>query len=176
MTINNASEALEYFKAGIVARHNEVAEVRRTPTGDGFFHPQIVTKTSELYHLKYTRKPYRPKETARVSAGARELDEKLKHSIRVFGSGDETLVGVNDSVILNLLDNLQSYSGSYFVTVVGDGRILWRRVQEFYDFVMRHDTFIKFARQNVPQAMVPTGWLTKWQKPLAAAGAISIQR
>lgn len=176
MIINNASEALECFKTGIVARHMESAEVRRVPTGDGFFHPQIITKSGELYHLKFTKKPYRPKETTRVSAGARELDEKLKHAIMAFGNGDETLVGVNDSVILNLLGNLHSYSGSYFVTVVGDGRILWRRVQEFYDFVMRHDTFIKFARQNVPQAMVPTGWLTKWQQPLAAAGIVSTER
>lgn len=174
MNINNASEALEYFKAGMTARHMEVAEVRRVPTGDGFFHPQVLAKTGELYHMKFTKEPYRPKDTSRVSAGARELDEKLKHSIRAFGHGDDTLVGVNDSVILNLLEHLESYAGSYFVTVVGDGRILWRRAQEFYDFVMRHDTFIKFARQNAPQAMVPTGWLMKWQRPLVAAGTVSL--
>ena len=176
MIVGNASEALEYFKAGIVERHMAVSEVRRVPTGDGFYHPQIITETKELYHLKFTKEPYRPKETARVSAGARELDEKLKHAIYHFGNGEDTLIGVNDSVILNILESQCQFSGSYFVTVVGDGRILWRRAQEFYDFVLRHDTFIKFARQNAPQAMVPTGWLTKWQKPLSAVGILCVQR
>lgn len=174
MTINNAADALEYFKASIAARQMEVMDVRQVPTGDGYLHPQVITSSGELYHLKFTKNPYRPKDTARVSEGARELDEKLKHAIRLFGRGDETLVGINDWVILNLMENLHSYSGSYFVTVVGDGRILWRQVQEFYDFVMRYDTFIKFARQNIPQVMVPTGWLRKWEEPLTGVGFISI--
>ncbi len=37
-------------------------------------------------------------------------------------------------------------------------------VEDFYNFVMRYDTFIKFAVNSPPQAMVPTGWLLPWNK------------
>ena len=172
MIINNASEALNHFKESLLAREMVIASIRRAPTGDGFFHPQIITKSGELYHLKFTKKPYRPKDSDRVSAGARELDEKLKHSIRIFGAGDNTLIGVNDEVILRLIEASISVASVYFVTVIGDGRVLWRSAVEFYNFVMRHDTFFKFARQNVPQAMVPTGWLQKWDVPRTGVGKI----
>ena len=172
MIISNAAEALNYFKESLLAREMAIADVRKAPTGDGFFHPQIITTSGELYHLKFTKQPYRPKESHRVSPGARELDEKLKHSIRIFGAGDNTLVGVNDKVILGLIEASISMATVYFVTVIGDGRILWRSALEFYNFVMRYDTFFKFARQNVPQAMVPTGWLQKWDVPRTGVGKI----
>lgn len=172
MIITNASEALNHFKESLLARGMVIAEVRKTPTGDGFFHPQIITTTGELYHLKFTKRPYKPKDSDRVSAGARELDEKLKHSIRIFGAGDDTLVGVNDEVILRLIEASIDMASVYFVTVIGDGRVLWRSAVDFYNFVMRYDTFFKFARQNVPQAMVPTGWLYKWDIPISSVGTI----
>jgi hypothetical protein len=172
MIITNASEALNHFQASLSAREMVISDTRKAPTGDGFFHPQIITDSGELYHLKFTKQPYRPKDSDRVSAGARELDEKLKHAIRIFGGGDDTLVGVNDEVILGLLEASISMASVYFVTVIGDGRVLWRSAVEFYNFVMRYDTFFKFARQNVPQAMVPTGWLKKWDLPKTGAGKI----
>ena len=172
MIISNASEALTYFKKGLLAREMAITDIRKAPTGDGFFHQQIITTSGELYHLKFTKRPYRPKDSHRVSYGARELDEKLKHSIRIFGAGDNTLIGVNDEVILGLMGASIPMVTAYFVTVIGDGRVLWRSAVEFYNFVMRYDTFFKFARQNVPQAMVPTGWLQKWDVPITRVGKI----
>lgn len=162
MDIQNLSEALGKFLGALQQRQVSYLAPQKVPTGDGFFHYRIQTTSKELYHLKFTKSPYEPKPTARVSAGARELDEKLKHAIGVFGNGDNTLIGLNDNIILDLLELTSQGHLTYFITVTGTGKILWRSVTDFYDFVMRHDTFFKFARSNVPQAMVPTGWLFCW--------------
>ena len=136
---------------------------QRVPTGDGFFHYRVETSSRELYHLKFTKSPYQPKPSVKVSAGAKELDEKLKYAIRIFGNEDSTLVGLNDNIVLELLELTRQGRLVYFVTITGTGKILWRDIDDFYNFVMRYDTFFKFARSNVPQAMVPTGWLFCWE-------------
>lgn len=161
--VANSTDALRRFLRALRERNIEHHDPYQTPTGDpGFFHYRIETTTEELYHLKFTKVPYRPKPTEKVSLFARELDEKLKYAIRVFGQGEDTLVGINENLILELLEISRQGKSVYFLTVIGDGRILWRGIEDFYNFVMRHDTFFKFARANVPQAMVPTGWLIPW--------------
>ena len=167
-TVHSSGEALQLLLASLRQRGMELTPTRRAPTGDGFFHYQVETASGELYHLKFTKSPYKPKPTEKVSAGAKELDEKLKHAIREFGQDDDTLVGLNDNVVLDLLALAHEGKAVYFVTVVGDGRILWIGIEDFYSFVMRYDTFIKFARSNAPQAMVPTGWLRSWAAPVIA--------
>lgn len=162
-SVSNTREATERFIAALRERNIGHSSPERTPTGDpGFFHDRIRTSSGELYHLKFTKQPYLPKPSHKVSEFAKELDEKLKHAIRTFGQGEDTLIGINDNIILDLVALSRQGENPYFVTVLGDGRIMWRGIEDFYNFVMRHDTFFKFARQNRPQAMVPTGWLIPW--------------
>ena len=166
--VANTNDALRRFQWALRERNIEHHEPYRTPTGDpGFFHYRIETVTEELYHLKFTKNPYRPKPTHKVSEFAKELDEKLKHAIRVFGQDEDTLIGINENLILEMLEISRQGKSVYFLTVVGDGRILWRGIEDFYNFVMRYDTFFKFARDNVPQAMVPTGWLIPWAEVIS---------
>ena len=112
--------------------------------------------------MKYIKQAYVPKDTKNVSQGALDLDKKLKLAITSFGRGDQTIVGLNEHVIISLLENLNDFSSVHIIIVMGDGRIITKNASCFYEFVMRYDTFIKFARQNDPLAMVPTGWLDKF--------------
>lgn len=161
--VSDSSEATQRFLLALQQRGIQYSSPQKVSTGDpGFYHQRILTNSGELYHLKFTKSPYKPKPTEKVSEFAKELDEKLKHSIRVFGRGEETLIGINENIVLDLVELTTQGHLAYFVTVVGDGRILWCEIERFYNFVMRYDTFFKFARANVPQAMVPTGWLLPW--------------
>lgn len=162
--VTNAREALGAFLTALSDRGMQYNPPIKVPTGDGWTHDRVETTTGELYHLKFTKTPYRPKASDKVSAGAKELDAKLKQAIRDFGQGDDTLVGLNDNVVLDLLEEARKGKVVDFVTVLGDGRILWSHIEDFYNFVMRYDTFIKFAVNSPPQAMVPTGWLLPWNK------------
>jgi hypothetical protein len=63
MIITNASEALKSFPRKPLAREMVISGTRKAPTGDGFFHPQIINKSGEVYYLKFTKQPYRPKDS-----------------------------------------------------------------------------------------------------------------
>ena len=162
LSIANTNEALTYFITSLEKRRFIIDKINKVPTGDGYFHNQLVMDSGELYHMKYIKQAYIPKETKNVSQGALDLDRKLKLAITSFGKGDPTIVGLNEHVIISLLENTNDYSSTQVIIIMGDGRILSKHAIDFYDFVMRYDTFIKFARQNDPLAMIPTGWLDKF--------------
>jgi hypothetical protein len=139
---------------------------------------RIYTQGSELYHLKFTKKPFRPDPDKQ--GAARELHLKLHFAIdtfqlRSFNSLEATevgtMVGLDEDLVLTLMKEEQRGLTCYVVTVLEREVALWIPVSDFYSFVMRYDTFIKFPRSGVPVCYVPTGFFLTWSDPKSAVPA-----
>ena len=130
-------------------------------------------KAGEVFHIKYTKTPFKPDPDK--SGPARELHLKLHYSINTFQyrsmgilNADEkgTMIGIDEDLLLNLMNAEQLGKRAYIVTILERDIVLWIPAREFYNFVMRHDTFIKFPRSGVPVCYVPTGYFLSWSKPI----------
>lgn len=167
--ISNLSEAVELVKRELLARKANLtkSETVIADYANGFpiKHGRLWVEQGgqkELYQIKFAKSGYRLKPTDRLSAGAKELDIKLRFALKSFGKGEETLNGLNEDVILELVKFTESGTLAFFVTVMGDGAIYVSPILDFYSFVMRYDTFFKFPRSHVPVCEVPTGWMARW--------------
>jgi len=168
-TVRNLDEATRYFRDSLAKRNIKVQRVeQRVKPGNS----RLFTESREVYHLKFTRRPFRPDADKR--GAARELHLKLHFAMRNFGyrSGalltDEeigTMVGIDEDLLLHLLALSHDAYKVYVVTILGRGLILWLEANDFYKFVMRHDTFIKFPRSGVPVCYAPTGYFIAWAEP-----------
>lgn len=119
---------------------------------------RIYTSCSEVYHLKYSKKLFKPRDN--VVGGAADLDNKLKLVIKLFGNGDESLNGIDEDLLVELVNMGAQGLNTYFTTVMADGRVLVRPGQEVYDFVLAYDTIMHFPRAfQQPVCFIPTGWL-----------------
>lgn len=137
------------------------------------------TDGSELYHLKFTKVPFKP--DADKTGPARELHLKLHFAINTFearcsnvieSSEIGTMVGIDEDLILNLISYEKRGFSTYVVTILEREAALWITGSEFYNFVMRYDTFIKFPRSGVPVCYVPTGYFLSWSDPKVAFPSI----
>lgn len=178
--IRNLSDAGNYFKAELRKRGKEIVKAERVVAdrGPGFpiYHERIWTRhneVQELYHVKFAKQGYRLKPTDKLSPRAKELDEKLRFALSQFGQGNEELNGLNEDVVLDLLNYTEQGLDVYYITVMAQGTVYAATIQEFYNFVMRYDTFFKFPRSNVPICEVPVGWMKKWTQVLTAPPSLS---
>ena len=171
--VNNLQSAIVLLREKIEERGLSISKVENLSSQGKYGNARIYTTTGEIYHLKFTKTGYKPKDSSQVSEAAKELDEKLKFAIRQFGNGDETINGIDIDLLLILLDEASNGKACYFTTIIGDGTTLWCSAEEFYNFVMRYDTFFKFPRSNVPVCEVPMGWLLKWDSPIVAYPKLS---
>lgn len=135
----------------------------------------IYTTTNEIYHLKYTKNAFRPDPDKQ--GPARELHLKLHFAINTFQNRSinsllpsevGTLVGIDEDLILNLIELENKGHKTIIVTVLERGISLWVPGYDFYSFVMRYDTFIKFPRSGVPVCYAPTGYFLAWGLPIQA--------
>ncbi len=164
--ITNLTGAIQLFTQKLSSRGSEIQSIEDLSRIGKYGNARITTKSNEVYHIKYTKKGYTPKKSDQVSSGAKELDAKLKFAIKTFGCGVNTLNGIDEDLILYLIDLMSKGFVCYFVTILSDGTTLWSRADSFYDFVMRYDTFFKFPKTNVPVCEVPLGWLKPWGEPV----------
>ena len=93
---------------------------------------RIYTEGSELYHLKFTKIPFRPDPDKQ--GPARELHLKLHFAIntfeiRSFNALEEsevgTMVGIDEDLVLNLLKEEEKGFTTYVVTVLEREVTLW---------------------------------------------------
>lgn len=178
--VNNLSEAMLQIeselikrKANIVKKETVIADYANSfPVRHGRIWVEHEGKR-EVYQVKYAKTGYRLKPTENLSPGARELDVKLRFALVAFGQGHDTLNGLNEDVILDLLSLAEGGIHAYFVTVMRDGAIRVSSILEFYLFAMRYDTFFKFPRSNVPVCEVPVGWMKHWTDIKSAPPALA---
>ncbi len=166
--ISNAKEASILLTQRLVKRGLEVREVEDLSRHGKYGNVRLYAATGEVFHLKFTKSGYKPKDSNKVSSSAKELDEKLKFTIKVFGQGADTLNGIDEDLLLYLVELMGKGVPCYYVTILSDETTLWCRADSFYQFVMRYDTFFKFPKTNVPVCEVPMGWLLPWEEPLIA--------
>jgi len=170
--VDNLNDAILVLKQKLELRELEVTHMENLSSQGKYGNARIYTSTDEIFHLKYTKKGYIPKDSTQVSAAAKELDEKLKFAINLFGFGDKSINGIDIDLLLFLLEEIDNGKACYFITILSNGTTLWCAVDDFYNFVMRYDTFFKFPRSNVPVCEVPMGWLRKWEEPLIGLASI----
>jgi len=167
--ISNLREAISLLRNRLEERGFTIQKVEDLSQSGKFGNARLFTTTNEIYHLKYTKTGYLPKDSVRVSEGAKELDQKLKFTIRTFGNGDLTINGIDEDLLIYMIEKTSlDQKECFFTTVLQNGTVLWCRAMDFYNFVMRYDTFFKFPKSNVPVCEVPMGWLLKWENPLIA--------
>lgn len=177
-SVRSHREALRLFQAGLVRRGMDVKRVeKRVKPGNS----RLFTQSHEVYHVKFTRKPFRP--DAEKTGPARELHLKLHFAMRNFEyrsdallqpSEKGTLVGIDEDLVLHLLELSEQGHSTYVVTVLGRGLTLWLDGLEFYEFVMRYDTFMKYPSSGVPVCYVPTGYFIPWAEPSEQPPAIVV--
>ncbi len=168
--MNNITEAEALLKKKIIERGGEIDVPKcrsRVKPGNSV----VYTKSGEVYHLKFTNSPWRPDD--KKEGGARELDSKYKFAIKTFSyrcnlreQEQGTLVGIDEDLVLSLLSAVaEGYSG-YIVTGLQRDILLWIAAMDFYNFVLRHDTFMKFPKSGCPVLFVPTGYFLQWGDPV----------
>jgi len=170
--ISSLRQAEVMFEKLLRDRNIHIArrEARVKPGNTRFY-----TEGSELYHMKFTKKPFRPDPDKQ--GPARELHLKLHFAINTFEvrsssalevSEAGTMVGIDQDLILDLITAEQRGLTTYVVTMLEREVTLWLPGADFYSFVMRYDTFIKFPRSGVPVCYVPTGFFLLWSDPKQA--------
>lgn len=141
---------------------------------------RIYTDKNEVYHVKFTKIPFRP--DSDKQGGARELHLKLQFAISTFQTRSShlllsselgTMVGIDEDLVLDLCNLESNGKEAFIITVLERELVLWLPVNEFYNFVMRYDTFIKFPKSGVPVCYVPTGYFLSWADPIKAYPTIN---
>jgi len=167
--ILSLSEAVSVFEQSLRLRNIDIVKK------EDYVKPgnaRLFSNNNEIFHIKFTRTPFRP--DAAKAGPARELHLKLHFAMQQFeyNAGHllkpeekGTMVGIDDDLVLALIDYSQKGFSTYIVTALARGIFLWLPGVEFYEFVMRYDTFIKFPRSGVPVCYVPTGHFQLWQEP-----------
>ena len=140
---------------------------------------RLYTNRDEIYHVKFTKVPFRPDPDKQ--GPARELHLKLQFAITTFEyralgalRPEElgTMVGIDEDLVLDLCDLASKGRQAYVATVLEREAVLWMPASDFYNFVMRYDTFIKFPRSGVPVCYAPTGYFLTWSEPTKAVPAV----
>ena len=159
MIITSMAEATAALRNLLLEMRMEIIKIEELASRKKFGNTRIYTESGDIYHLKFSKKLFTPREN--VKGGAADLDKKLKFVISEFGQGDDSLNGIDEDLLLELVDFGKKGNVSYFVTVMTDGRVLWKTGLETYDFILRYDTIMHFPRAfSSPVCFVPTGWLT----------------
>src|SRR5690606_19014050 len=122
--------------------------------------------TKEVYHIKCRpRGRWIPKDSSKVSEFGKELDERYKYMIRVFGNGDPSISGLNEDTMLDLLELEQQGYTPYLVTIFPQtGEVLWCHAYEAYNMIMRHGSLPQHSFQGMEGSTycsIPTGWMKK---------------
>ena len=176
--ITSITEA-ERIVVSLIHRSESKIEKKESRVKPG--NSRLFTNSNEVYHVKFTKVPFRP-DTDKKGA-ARELHLKLQFAINTFQNRSShlllvselgTMVGIDEDLILNLCELESKGKDAFIVTVLERELVLWLPVNEFYNFVMRYDTFMKFPKSGVPVCYVPTGYFLSWADPIKSYPKILI--
>jgi hypothetical protein len=166
--ISNLQEAINEFQHSLIERGLEIDRIVPVRVGNS----QVWTKTNEIFHVKFTKKPFTP--DPNKTGPARELHLKLQFAMSSFSyrsnnqllnNEQRTMVGIDEDLLLGLIENHKKGYKAFIVTILARGLLVWLQADDFYEFVMRYDTFIKFPRSGTPVCYVPTGYFFSWTQP-----------
>ena len=171
INVSTVEEATITLETLLHFRGEEIIKKENLSNRKKFGNIRIFTKIGDIYHLKFSKKLFSPREN--VVGGAADLDRKLKFAVDKFGDGDSTLNGIDEDLLVELI-TAQSVGGqTYFVTVMNDGRVLWRTGVESYEFILRYDTIMHFPKAfTSPVCFIPTGWLVNHSNVISALPAM----
>lgn len=156
--ITNINEAKAELTRLIQTRGGSIEKTEDLTLRKRYGNFRFFTKEGEVFHLKFSKQLFQPREN--VVGGAADLDNKLKFATKHFGNGDNSLNGIDEDLLVELLELEANGYQTYFVTVMSDGRVLWRTGREAYEFVQRYDTIAHYPRSySQPICYIPTGWL-----------------
>ena len=156
--ITNIHEATAELTRLIHAKGSEIVKTDNLTIRGRFGNLRLHTNQNEVYHLKFSKKLIEPR--PKTPGNNSDLDEKLRLAVKYFGNGENTLNGIDEDLLLELIEIESHGLQTLFVTVMSDGRVLWRTGLEAYEFVQRYDTIIHFPKAfQQPVCFVPTGWL-----------------
>ena len=172
-TYSNCQDAVQAFCSELTRRGLVIAKREKVKANLGrgrfLYEDRIITATKEVYHIKCRpRGRWIPKDSSQISEVGRELDERYKYLIRVFGNGDPSISGFSEDRILDLLEMENQGYTTYLVTLFPKtGEVLWCHAYEAYDMVMRYGTLPQLSFQGIEGmtfCSIPTGWMKKWQE------------
>lgn len=174
----SSSEAEKWFLKSLEERDFIINEVRpiRIRSGRGKIITQklAITNTGDAFEIAFWSKLYQLVRTEDLRENfARERDKKLKNVLKTFGHGTVDVLGIQMSVILELMEMENEGFVTHLVFLIKDGRVFWCRVADFYNFVTRYDSYLIHAPTYGGEfCIVPIGWLYLWDQPLSAPGCI----
>lgn len=161
-----------------VAKHESII-VDRTKYGTPIMHSRIFGENS-VYHIKFQKSEHIPLEDNQVRTAHAEND-RLKHAIRTFGHGNNTDIGVNESILFQLLEFEEKQGiSAYIVNAVGssvfynnESVLYWCRARDFYELAIGWGTIIyNSSAYGGTVVLVPSGWMKLWNEPISAPGKI----
>ncbi len=157
-SISNLNEATAELTRIIHSKGGKIIKTENLSNRGRYGNLRLFTDMNEVYHLKFSKKLIEPR--PKTPTNNSDLDEKLRLAVKYFGNGENTLNGLDEDLLLELIEIENTGQQTYFVTVMSDGRVLWRSGREAYEFVQRYDTIIHFPKAfQQPVGFVPTGWL-----------------
>jgi len=160
---------------GFIIDKQESIIVDRTKYGTPIMHSRIFGESS-VYHIKFQKSEHIPLEDNQVRTAHAEND-RLKHSIRIFGKGNNTDIGVNESILFQLLEFEERLGiAGYIVNAVGssifyngESVLYWCRARDFYELAMAWGTVIyNSSAYGGTVFLVPSGWMKLWNEPISA--------
>lgn len=185
MTFSSIKESeIELSKSfkerGIVITKHESIIVNHSKYGSPIYNTRLFSDNS-VYHLKFQRAEHIPLEDNQIRTAHAEND-RLKHSIRTFGCGNNTDIGIDEPILFELLELEEKFGiTSYIINAVGSSVfyknksvIYWCRVREFYELAMAWGSVIyNSSSYGRTVFLVPCGWMKLWNEPISAPGQIT---
>lgn len=184
---SNLSESVKQIEQSLTQRGIEIIKteqivVDHARDGHPILHARLWTQHG-VYQIKYQKTEHIPLADHEIRTAHIE-NERLKYAIRFLGSGNETDIGVNESVLFELLNiEEEKLTGAFLLNAVGASRVYqgssivyWCRAKEFYEFAVRWGTVIyNSVSYGGTVFLVPTGWMRKWVDILTAPPALVVE-
>jgi len=164
----SSREGEQWFIHSLTEKGYEITQIKdvRILSGRGRVITQklVEVNSGEAFQVAFWTKLCRLIDTDDLRMDfAKERDKKLKIVLRTFGFGDEDVLGLQMSAVLNLIELETKGTFAHLVFLIKDGRCLWCRAREFYEFVLRYDSFLEQAPTYGGEfCIVPVKWLKDW--------------
>ncbi len=170
---SGSREAEEWFYEELIKREYQSITkktIKEYVKGGRYAYPKLFTcDNKDVYLLTFLRSRQDMLwDSDRVTEEFRNLDERLKLAIKIFGQGVNQMTQCKELTLLHLLNlNNEGYQ-TFMVTVYSNGDAFWARAIDFYEFSTRYGTYQEFFRSaelayGLPYR-VPTGWMIPWRK------------
>lgn len=155
---------------------NEVVAVKiRSGRGRVIKQKRAICDSGDLFQIAFWTKLYQLVKTEDLREDyAKERDLRIKSVLNLFGFGDLNVLGLQMEAVLELLETIEKGFTPHLIFLIKDGRCLWCTAIEFYNFIIRYESFLLYSHTYGGEfCLVPVNWLKSWNAdPLSAAPSI----